>query len=37
MDVAIPSTLRIVSAEKKAKKPSETLFKAAAQAGATKG
>ncbi|HEV3440224.1 MAG TPA: HAD hydrolase-like protein, partial [Gemmata sp.] len=37
MDVAIPSTLRIISAEKKAKKPSETLFKAAAQAGAGKG
>jgi FMN phosphatase YigB (HAD superfamily) len=37
MDGVIPSTLRIVSAEKKAKKPSDSLFKNAAQAAASKG
>jgi FMN phosphatase YigB (HAD superfamily) len=37
LDTVFPSTLRTVSAEKKAKKPSETLFKAAAQAAALKG
>jgi FMN phosphatase YigB (HAD superfamily) len=37
MDMVFPSTLRVVSAEKKAKKPSDSLFKAAAQAAASKG
>lgn len=36
-DVTIPSTLRIISADKKARKPSEALFKAAAQAAAARG
>jgi FMN phosphatase YigB (HAD superfamily) len=34
---AIPSTLRVVSADKKARKPSESLFRAAAQAAAARG
>jgi FMN phosphatase YigB (HAD superfamily) len=37
LDAAIPSTLRIISAEKKTKKPSEVIFKAAAQAASAKG
>ncbi len=37
MDAVFPSSLRIISVEKKAKKPSETLFKAAAQATEAKG
>jgi FMN phosphatase YigB (HAD superfamily) len=37
MDAVIPSTWRVISADKKVKKPSPTLFKMAAQAAATKG
>ncbi|HSQ57711.1 MAG TPA: HAD hydrolase-like protein [Gemmata sp.] len=37
LDAVIPSTLRVISAEKRARKPSETLFKAAAAAAMTKG
>lgn len=37
MNAAIPPALRLVSAEKKARKPSDTLFKAAVQALAEKG
>jgi FMN phosphatase YigB (HAD superfamily) len=37
LDVVIPSTLRILSSDKKARKPSDTLFKAAVQAVAAKG
>ena len=37
LDATIPSTLRIISSDKKARKPSDTLFKAAAQAVAGKG
>jgi FMN phosphatase YigB (HAD superfamily) len=37
MDAVFPSSLRIISYDKKAKKPSDTLFKAAAQAAAAKG
>lgn len=37
LDATIPSTLRIISSDKKARKPSETLFKAAVQAVAGKG
>jgi len=37
MDSVFPSSLRIISVEKKAKKPSDTLFKGAAQAMAAKG
>jgi putative hydrolase of the HAD superfamily len=37
MYTVFPSSLRIISVEKKAKKPSETLFKAAAQAAEAKG
>jgi FMN phosphatase YigB (HAD superfamily) len=36
-DGAILSTLRVVSSDKKARKPSEALFKAAAQAAGTRG
>jgi FMN phosphatase YigB (HAD superfamily) len=37
LDTIIPATWRIISAEKKTKKPAEMLFKAAAHAAATKG
>jgi FMN phosphatase YigB (HAD superfamily) len=37
LNTYIPPSLRIISAEKKARKPSETLFKAAAAAVAAKG
>jgi hypothetical protein len=37
LDVVIPSSLRIISAEKRAKKPSDTLFKAATQAAGARG
>jgi FMN phosphatase YigB (HAD superfamily) len=37
LDAVIPSTLRILSSDKKARKPSDTLFKAAVQAVAAKG
>jgi putative hydrolase of the HAD superfamily len=37
MDAAFPSSMRIISYDKKAKKPSDTIFKAAAQAAAAKG
>ena len=37
MDAVFPAALRVISAEKKARKPSDTLFKAAAQALAAKG
>lgn len=37
LDAVMPAAFRIVSAERKAKKPSDTLFKAAAQAALTKG
>jgi FMN phosphatase YigB (HAD superfamily) len=37
IDAVIPSTLRVVSSDKRARKPSETLFKAAIQAALTKG
>jgi FMN phosphatase YigB (HAD superfamily) len=37
MDAVIPSTFRIMSAEKKAKKPSDTLLKCAIQVAAGKG
>jgi FMN phosphatase YigB (HAD superfamily) len=37
LGAAVPEALRIVSAEKKAKKPSDTLFKAAVQAAAARG
>src|SRR5262245_20584983 len=37
LDRVIPAALRIISSEKKAKKPSDTLFKAAAQAAAARG
>src|SRR5262245_30565017 len=37
LDATIPSTLRVLSSDKKARKPSETLFKAALQAVAAKG
>jgi FMN phosphatase YigB (HAD superfamily) len=37
LDAVFPSTLRIISADKKSKKPSETLFKLAVQAGEAKG
>lgn len=36
-DATIPSTLRILSADKKARKPSEALFRAAVQAAAARG
>lgn len=36
LDAVIPSALRVISAEKKARKPSDTLFKAAIAAAATK-
>lgn len=37
LDAVIPPTLRIISAERKAKKPSDTLFKAACQLAAARG
>ena len=37
LDAVIPAPLRVISAEKRAKKPSETLFRAAAQAAAARG
>jgi FMN phosphatase YigB (HAD superfamily) len=37
LDTVIPSTLRLISSEKKVKKPSQTFFKLAAQAAAEKG
>lgn len=37
LGTAIPEALRLISSEKKAKKPSETLFKAAVQAVAARG
>jgi len=37
LDSVVPAALRVISADKRAKKPSETLFKAAIQAAATKG
>lgn len=37
LDATIPLTLRVVSSDKKARKPSETLFRAAAQAAGAKG
>lgn len=37
LDATIPSTLRVVSSDKKARKPSETLFRAAAQLAVAKG
>ena len=37
LDATIPSTLRIISADKRARKPSETLFKAAVQVATAKG
>lgn len=37
VDGVIPATMRLVSADKKAKKPSDTLFKAAVQVAAARG
>jgi FMN phosphatase YigB (HAD superfamily) len=37
LDAVMPLALRVISGEKKAKKPSETLFKAAIQAATSKG
>jgi FMN phosphatase YigB (HAD superfamily) len=37
LDATIPLTLRVVSSDKKARKPSETLFRAAAQAALARG
>jgi hypothetical protein len=37
LSAAVPEALRIVSAERRAKKPSDTLFKAAVQAAAARG
>jgi FMN phosphatase YigB (HAD superfamily) len=37
LDALIPSSLRVVSSDKRARKPSETLFKAAVQAAMAKG
>jgi FMN phosphatase YigB (HAD superfamily) len=37
LDAVIPSTLRVVSSDKRARKPSEALFKAAIQASSAKG
>jgi FMN phosphatase YigB (HAD superfamily) len=37
LDVTIPLTLRVISSDKKARKPSETLFRAAAQAASARG
>jgi FMN phosphatase YigB (HAD superfamily) len=37
LDAAVPAGLRVVSADRKAKKPSDTLFRAAVQAAAGKG
>ncbi len=37
LDAVMPGAMRLISAERKAKKPSETLFKAAAQVAAARG
>ena len=37
LTATIPSTLRVLSSDKKARKPSETLFRAAAHAAAARG
>jgi FMN phosphatase YigB (HAD superfamily) len=37
LDITIPLTLRVLSSDKKARKPSEVLFRAAAQAAGAKG
>ena len=37
LDAVIPSSLRVISADKRARKPSETLFKAAIQAAIARG
>jgi putative hydrolase of the HAD superfamily len=37
LDATVPVAMRVISGEKRAKKPSDTLFKAAAQAAAAKG